>query len=122
MPLNTISDLRPYTALFRTVEGTVECFLVVAADALAALGVAQARYATAADPALLDGEEDAAGWDSRGYLPGAECLAIYPGHQIDLLSGGCPRFTAPQAVARTAAAPAAACRAAAAKGAPPGGR
>ena len=98
--------LFPYTVLSLSGNGTVECSLVLAADAVSALTAAQARHATDAGPAAPGGGEDALAQDLGGIPPAAECLAVYPGHQIGSLGGVSPEPALPAVGLRVGAAPA----------------
>ena len=103
--MTATAPLFPYTVLFLSEEGAVECSLVLAADAVAALGIAQARYAADAGPAAPSGGEDALAQDVGDSLPAAECLAVYPGHQIGVMGGVSPKPVRPAAGARGGGAP-----------------
>ncbi len=106
MTATATDPLLPYTVLFLNGRGAVECSLVLAADAVSALGIAQARYAADASPATLEGGEDIALQDLGDILPAAECLAVYPGHQIGVAGGASPKPARPAAGAHVGAAPA----------------
>ena len=103
---NATDPLFPYTVLFLSGRGAVECSLVLAANAVSALGIVQAGYAIGADPAAPGGGEDALAQDLGDIPPAAECLAVYPGHQIGSLGGVSPEPAQPAAGLRVGAAPA----------------
>ena len=87
MTATATAPLFPYTVLSLSGNGTVECSLVLAADAVSALAAAQARYDTDAGPAPLDDGEDAAARAFGAGPPATGFLAVYPGHQIGVLGG-----------------------------------